>query len=47
LSPEPTILAEDELIALDYSLDKLARMNPRQAAMVESAGRGSLLLPAP
>jgi RNA polymerase sigma factor (TIGR02999 family) len=45
LSPEPTILAEDELIALDHSLDKLARMNPRQAAMVEGRFFGGLEIP--
>jgi RNA polymerase sigma factor (TIGR02999 family) len=39
---EPTIVAEDELIALDSSLDKLALMNPRQAAMVESRFFGGL-----
>jgi RNA polymerase sigma factor (TIGR02999 family) len=39
---EPTIVADDELIALDSSLDKLAQMNPRQAAMVESRFFGGL-----
>jgi RNA polymerase sigma factor (TIGR02999 family) len=42
LAPEPTIVAEDELLALDASLDKLAQMNPRQAAMVESRFFGGL-----
>jgi len=42
LAPKPTMVAEDELIALDASLDKLALMNPRQAAMVESRFFGGL-----
>ncbi|HWZ33861.1 MAG TPA: ECF-type sigma factor [Bryobacteraceae bacterium] len=42
LSPEPMMVAEDELIALDATLDKLASMNPRQAAMVESRFFGGL-----
>jgi RNA polymerase sigma factor (TIGR02999 family) len=42
LAPEPTMVQEDELIALDASLDKLALMNPRQAAMVESRFFGGL-----
>lgn len=42
LAPEPTIVAEDDLIALDASLDKLEKMNPRQAAMVESRFFGGL-----
>lgn len=42
LAPEPTTVTEDELIALDSSLDKLALMNPRQAAMVESRFFGGL-----
>lgn len=42
LAPEPTMIAEDELIALDSSLNKLAEMNPRQAAMVESRFFGGL-----
>ena len=45
LSPEPTLVVEDELIALDDSLDKLARMNPRQATMVESRFFGGLDIP--
>lgn len=45
LAPEPTIVVEDELIALDDSLDKLARMNPRQAAMVEGRFFGGLDIP--
>jgi len=45
LSPEPAIVAEDELIALDDSLDKLAKMNPRQAAMVEGRFFGGLEIP--
>ncbi|HUB79660.1 MAG TPA: ECF-type sigma factor [Bryobacteraceae bacterium] len=45
LSPEPAIVAEDELIALDDSLDKLAKMNPRQAAMVEGRFFGGLDIP--
>jgi RNA polymerase sigma factor (TIGR02999 family) len=42
LSSEPVVVAEDELLALDDSLDKLAQMNPRQAAMVESRFFGGL-----
>lgn len=42
LSSEPAVVAEDELLALDDSLDKLARMNPRQAAVVESRFFGGL-----
>ena len=42
LSPEPVVVAEDELFALDDSLDKLAQMNPRQAAVVESRFFGGL-----
>src|SRR5580658_7203467 len=42
LSPEPIIMAEDELIALDSSLHKLAKMNPRQATIVESRFFGGL-----
>jgi RNA polymerase sigma factor (TIGR02999 family) len=41
-SKAPTIVAEDELIALDSSLDKLALMNPRQATVVESRFFGGL-----
>ena len=41
-SAEPVTIAEDELIALDVSLDKLALMNPRQAAVVESRFFGGL-----
>ncbi len=41
-SQEPKIVAEDELISLDLSLDKLALMNPRQAAVVESRFFGGL-----
>ena len=41
-SSEPMIFADDELIALDSSLNKLAQMNPRQAAMVESRFFGGL-----
>jgi RNA polymerase sigma factor (TIGR02999 family) len=42
LSAEPVAVAEDELLALDDSLDKLAQMNPRQAAVVESRFFGGL-----
>jgi RNA polymerase sigma factor (TIGR02999 family) len=42
LSPEPVVVAEDELLALDDSLDKLAQMNPRQATVVESRFFGGL-----
>lgn len=41
-SPAPTILAGDELIVLDSVLEELARMNPRQAMMVESRFFGGL-----
>jgi RNA polymerase sigma-70 factor, ECF subfamily len=41
-SPVQTILVDDELIALDDVLEKLARMNPRQAMMVESRFYGGL-----
>jgi|SRR5579872_4589374 len=41
-SQEPMNVSEDELIALDLSLDKLTSMNPRQAAMVESRFFGGL-----
>ena len=42
LSPEPAVVAEEELLALDESLDKLAQMSPRQAAVVESRFFGGL-----
>jgi RNA polymerase sigma factor (TIGR02999 family) len=42
LAPEPVLMAEDELLALDDSLDRLAQMNPRQAAVVESRFFGGL-----
>jgi RNA polymerase sigma factor (TIGR02999 family) len=42
LSPEPVVMAQDELLALDDSLDKLAQMNPRQATVVESRFFGGL-----
>jgi RNA polymerase sigma factor (TIGR02999 family) len=35
-SLEVALSCEDELLALDRALDDLARMNPRQAVMVES-----------
>ena len=38
----PSIMVGDELIALDRVLDDLARMNARQAAMVESRFFGGL-----
>jgi RNA polymerase sigma-70 factor, ECF subfamily len=38
----PAVLVGDELIALDRVLDELARMNARQAAMVESRFFGGL-----
>jgi RNA polymerase sigma factor (TIGR02999 family) len=44
LSSEPVVVAEDELLALDDSLDKLAQMNPRQATVVESRFFGGLEL---
>jgi RNA polymerase sigma factor (TIGR02999 family) len=37
-----TLLVGDELIALDDALEELARMNPRQAMMVESRFFGGL-----
>jgi RNA polymerase sigma factor (TIGR02999 family) len=37
--------AGDELIALDDALQELARMNPRQAMMVESRFFGGLEIP--
>jgi RNA polymerase sigma factor (TIGR02999 family) len=42
LSPEPVVVVEDELLALDHSLDKLAQMNPRQATVVESRFFGGM-----
>jgi RNA polymerase sigma factor (TIGR02999 family) len=42
LSPEPVLVVEDELLALDHSLDKLAQMNPRQATVVESRFFGGM-----
>jgi RNA polymerase sigma factor (TIGR02999 family) len=42
LSSEPIIATDDELIALDSSLEKLAQMNPRQATVVESRFFGGL-----
>jgi RNA polymerase sigma factor (TIGR02999 family) len=42
-SPEAqTTLAEDELLTLDVVLEELARMNPRQATIVESRFFGGL-----
>jgi RNA polymerase sigma factor (TIGR02999 family) len=41
-SQAPTTLAGGELIALDDLLEELARMNPRQAMMVESRFFGGL-----
>ena len=35
-------LVEDELVALDHSLDKLSQMNPRQATVVESRFFGGM-----
>jgi RNA polymerase sigma factor (TIGR02999 family) len=40
--PAKTMVVGDELIALDSVLDELARMNPRQAMMVESRFFGGL-----
>jgi RNA polymerase sigma factor (TIGR02999 family) len=40
--PAKTITVGDELIALDDVLEELARMNPRQATMVESRFFGGL-----
>jgi RNA polymerase sigma factor (TIGR02999 family) len=42
LSAEPVMMVEDELVALDHSLDKLAQMNPRQATVVESRFFGGM-----
>ena len=39
---EETISCEEELLALDAALDELARLNPRQAMMVESRFFGGL-----
>jgi RNA polymerase sigma factor (TIGR02999 family) len=39
---DPTAVAEDELLALDLVLEELARMNPRQAMIVESRFFGGL-----
>jgi RNA polymerase sigma factor (TIGR02999 family) len=41
-SPAQTMLVGDELIVLDGVLEELARMNPRQAMMVESRFFGGL-----
>jgi len=41
-SPVQTMLVGDELIVLDGVLEELARMNPRQAVMVESRFFGGL-----
>ena len=38
----PTALAENELLTLDLVLEELARMNPRQAMIVESRFFGGL-----
>jgi RNA polymerase sigma factor (TIGR02999 family) len=43
--PAKTMVVGDELIALDGVLDELARMNPRQAMMVESRFFGGLDIP--
>jgi RNA polymerase sigma factor (TIGR02999 family) len=39
---DPTAVAEDELLALDLVLEELARMNSRQAMIVESRFFGGL-----
>ena len=41
-SDAQTPLAEDELLTLDVALEELARMNPRQATIVESRFFGGL-----
>jgi len=41
-SPAQTMVVGDELITLDGALDDLAKMNPRQAMMVESRFFGGL-----
>lgn len=41
-SQAPTMLVGDELITLDDVLEELAKMNPRQAMMVESRFFGGL-----
>lgn len=43
--PAKTMVVGDELIALDGVLEELARMNPRQAMMVESRFFGGLEIP--
>jgi RNA polymerase sigma factor (TIGR02999 family) len=43
--PAKTLAVGDELIALDGVLEELARMNPRQAMMVESRFFGGLEIP--
>jgi RNA polymerase sigma factor (TIGR02999 family) len=43
--PDPSTCAADELIALDDALQELARMNARQAMMVESRFFGGLEIP--
>ena len=43
--PEKTMPVGDELIVLDRVLEDLARMNPRQAIMVESRFFGGLEIP--
>jgi RNA polymerase sigma factor (TIGR02999 family) len=45
LSSEPVVVVEDELLALDHSLDKLAQMSPRQATVVESRFFGGMDIP--
>lgn len=44
-SPARTVSVGDELIVFDRVLDELARMNPRQAMMVESRFFGGLEIP--
>ena len=44
-STEPAVLVSEELVSLNDALDRLAQMNPRQAAMVESRFFGGLEIP--
>ena len=44
-SLDQPIACEDELVALDTALDELARLNPRQALMIESRFFGGLEVP--
>lgn len=41
-SAEDTVSCEDELLAIDTALNELARLNPRQAMLVESRFFGGL-----